>query len=310
MRRLPALRSCQAITQRTPHWIQGCHRTKPRTYTVGLKRHDIADYLPPAQSPTTLPRSTNRFVTRIAGAIRPVEVEMEQPKKRTVSETRIYSWEDWEQHRRTSRYLRHFVAIKDSRIVRGLIWPVAWVSFVAFVLGVYETIGDLHMLPYPLPQVTVIYRPFEITSFALALLLVFRTDASYGRFMSARDNWRAVIAETRELLRLGGVFLKQDTVKEEQLRRWTVAFAWCMRDHLLPATRSDLQDRLVSVLTEREMQAVMGPTISSKPNLVLGNVQYAIAPYHQHKSAMRYGRLTIDGWFRRMRNPVFATFTV
>lgn len=23
------------------------------------------------------------------------------------------------------------------------------------VLGVYETIGDLHMLPYPLPQVTV-----------------------------------------------------------------------------------------------------------------------------------------------------------
>lgn len=55
----------------------------------------------------------------------------------------------------------------------------------------------------------------------------------------------------------GGVFLKQDTVKEEQLRRWTVAFAWCMRDHLLPATRSDLQDRLVSVLTEREMQAVM-----------------------------------------------------
>lgn len=89
MRRLPALRSCQAITQRTPHWIQGCHRTKPRTYTVGLKRHDIADYLPPAQSPTTLPRSTNRFVTRIAGAIRPVEVEMEQPKKRTVSETRV-----------------------------------------------------------------------------------------------------------------------------------------------------------------------------------------------------------------------------
>ena len=56
---------------------------------------------------------------------------------------------------------------------------------------------------YPLlshPQ--VIYKPFEITSFALGLLLVFRTDASYERWKNGRSNWTSVISGSREVMRL------------------------------------------------------------------------------------------------------------
>lgn len=211
-----------------------------------------------------------RHCTRVRGAIQPVEVNVtEPPKTRTVSEMRIYSWSDWEEHRKTVRYLRHLQAVRESRIVRGLLWPVTWVSFVACALGVYETVSGMHLLSFPLPRVTVIYKPFEITSFALALLLVFRTDASYARFLSARDNWRVVISETRELMRLGSVFFGEgNDDRVEQLRRWTVTYAWCMRDHLLPPV-TDMEDRLRALLTEKELAAVMEPTTTHKPNLVL-----------------------------------------
>ena len=48
----------------------------------------------------------------------------------------------------------------------------------------------------------VIYKPFEITGFAISLLLVFRTDASYSRYQSARHNWKRIITHIREIMRL------------------------------------------------------------------------------------------------------------
>lgn len=44
-------------------------------------------------------------------------------------------------------------------------------------------------------------QPFNLTSFALSLLLVFRTNASYGRWDESRKLWGGVVNRTRDLTR-------------------------------------------------------------------------------------------------------------
>ena len=43
--------------------------------------------------------------------------------------------------------------------------------------------------------------PFNLTNFALALLLAFRLDASYSRFMEGRRIWGTIVADSRNLVR-------------------------------------------------------------------------------------------------------------
>ncbi len=43
--------------------------------------------------------------------------------------------------------------------------------------------------------------PFNLTSFALALLLAFRLDASYSRYMEGRNMWGNIVCDSRNLMR-------------------------------------------------------------------------------------------------------------
>ena len=43
--------------------------------------------------------------------------------------------------------------------------------------------------------------PFQLTSFALSLLLAFRLNASYARWVEARTAWSSVTSNCRELMR-------------------------------------------------------------------------------------------------------------
>ena len=44
-------------------------------------------------------------------------------------------------------------------------------------------------------------EPFSLSSFALSLLLVFRTNSSYGRWLDARKIWGGVTNRSRDLVR-------------------------------------------------------------------------------------------------------------
>jgi ion channel-forming bestrophin family protein len=43
--------------------------------------------------------------------------------------------------------------------------------------------------------------PFNLTSFALSLLLVFRTNTSYSRWNEARKIWGGMLNRTRDISR-------------------------------------------------------------------------------------------------------------
>ena len=44
-------------------------------------------------------------------------------------------------------------------------------------------------------------EPFNLTSFALSLLLVFRTNESFARWLDARKIWGGIVNRSRDLVR-------------------------------------------------------------------------------------------------------------
>ena len=88
-------------------------------------------------------------------------------------------------HRSTDRYLRHLYGIFGSATFESLAVPLAYLTGNALVLAVYQTLAE-HQdnLPSWMHGLPVMYlgdAPFELAAYALSLLLVFRTDASYDR---------------------------------------------------------------------------------------------------------------------------------
>lgn len=68
--------------------------------------------------------------------------------------------------------------------------------------------------------------PYQLTAPALALLLVFRTEASYSRFEEGRKAWTKVIAGTNDFARqiISGVENSGDAEVKKALLQYVVAF--------------------------------------------------------------------------------------
>lgn len=59
----------------------------------------------------------------------------------------------------------------------------------------------MDLLPGFFPVLRASSLPYQLTAPALALLLVFRTEASYSRFQEGRQAWTKVIAGTNDFAR-------------------------------------------------------------------------------------------------------------
>merc|ERR1712003_41439 len=95
---------------------------------------------------------------------------------------------------------------------------------------------DVTLLGLPL-------TPFTILSPSLGLLLVFRTNSSYGRWDEARKFWGLNINHTRDLNRMATAWYGHDGItidpakRAEDLRQvslMTWAFVRSMKRHLSP----------------------------------------------------------------------------
>jgi hypothetical protein len=98
----------------------------------------------------------------------------------------IYNQNDWLRHRSSSRHYRHVLSIASSRVISALGPPVLALTGVAFLVAAYNEIVLSGTLPGVFPELKASALPFQLTAPALALLLVFRTNASYSRFLDVR----------------------------------------------------------------------------------------------------------------------------
>lgn len=113
----------------------------------------------------------------------------------------LYQHEDWMQHRSSMRHVRHFLNSLKSRVILSLVPPVIAFTSVAVFVATYNTAVSLDLLPEFFPTLRSSSLPYQLTAPALALLLVFRTEASYSRFEEGKKIWTKIIVGAEDFAR-------------------------------------------------------------------------------------------------------------
>ncbi|KAI8476730.1 MAG: Bestrophin, RFP-TM, chloride channel-domain-containing protein [Monoraphidium minutum] len=179
----------------------------------------------------------------------------------------VFNFDNWEGHRSVTRYNRHLIGMFTSRVVQGLSTPLMYMAGVSTAVVVYETLHKNGTLPDFLPSLQLASKePFGLTSFALSLMLVFRTNTSYGRWDEARKMWGLVLNRSRDIVRLGLSYIPEERQDlRDMLVRWTPAFSRSLMCHLRKG--EDLREELANILLPHEVDSVLMAT--HRPNYCL-----------------------------------------
>ncbi|CAK9254413.1 unnamed protein product [Sphagnum jensenii] len=179
----------------------------------------------------------------------------------------VYDHDDWMRHRSSARHAKHLLSVASSRVILALGPPVMTLTAIAAAITGYNEAVLAHALPLWMPLMQVSSLPFSLTAPALALLLVFRTNASYGRFDEGRKAWGSIVNRTRDITRQALTWTQSpdDAHKVQCFLRHAVAFCYCLKDHV--AREEDLKMELKGLLQKKEVEAAMASR--HRPNYVL-----------------------------------------
>ncbi|GIL87210.1 hypothetical protein Vretimale_14310 [Volvox reticuliferus] len=168
----------------------------------------------------------------------------------------VYDFPQWQKHRSPYRFIERLFQLSQSHILQNALPAISWVTLVATLVAAYGTSYDQHLLPEGFPSISPnasCSAFISNTSVALSLLLVFRTNSSYGRWDEARKMWGGLLNRSRDIMRQGATCFPDDQVEAKKaLARWTVAFARALRIHFQPEVT--LESELKNILTPAELE--------------------------------------------------------
>ncbi|XP_043717211.1 UPF0187 protein At3g61320, chloroplastic-like [Telopea speciosissima] len=169
----------------------------------------------------------------------------------------LYNHESWLQHRSSLRHVRHLLSSLSSRVILSLIPPVIFFTSVAAVVATYNSAVSLHWLPEFFPLLRASSLPYQLTAPALALLLVFRTEASYARFEEGRKAWMKVISGADEFVRqvMANVESSSNVVLKKALLQYIMAFPVALKCHVVYG--SDIRKDLKDLLKEDDLEVIL-----------------------------------------------------
>ncbi|KAL5859745.1 hypothetical protein ACOSQ4_001041 [Xanthoceras sorbifolium] len=181
-------------------------------------------------------------------------------KERGMQQKRsLYNHEKWVQHRSSLRHIRHLLSSLSSRVILSLVPPVIAFTLFAVAIASYNSAVDVHWLPGFLPVLRASSLPYQLTAPALALLLVFRTEASYSRYEEGRKAWTKIIAGADDFARIvisgvdsssaDGHFIK------DVLLRYVMAFPVALKCHVIYG--SDIGEDLHTLLEGDDLAVVL-----------------------------------------------------
>ncbi|KAK6920136.1 Bestrophin/UPF0187, partial [Dillenia turbinata] len=160
----------------------------------------------------------------------------------------LYNHETWVHHRSSLRHIRHVLSSLSSRVILSLVPPVIAFTSVAALIATYNTAVCLHWLPGLFPVLRASSLPYQLTAPALALLLVFRTEASYSRYEEGRKAWTKVIAGANDFARqvIASIEGSSDVSLKKALLQYIMAFPVALKCHVIYGSDigSDLQNLL------------------------------------------------------------------
>mmetsp|Transcript_34758 Transcript_34758/g.51154 ORF Transcript_34758/g.51154 Transcript_34758/m.51154 type:complete len:426 (+) Transcript_34758:75-1352(+) len=228
----------------------------------------------------------------------------------------VYTHNEWVKHRSSDRFIRNISSMINSGVYKSLGREVFATTAIATFLVVFNALtggytdfdGVQHeAIISSLPQLTLPLTPFTLLSPSLGLLLVFRTNSSYGRWDEARKFWGLNINHTRDLNRMatawygnegdpwdGTEFMGAPSSKAQaidpaerqyllgQISLMTWAFVRSMKRHLSPPDEDeeDYIAELKSRLTPEQADAIISAT--HRPNRALFDLSVAIEKLPMH----------------------------
>lgn len=138
-----------------------------------------------------------------------------------------FVYEDWVKHRTSEKIFTNLNGLFYSGIVRQLkeeiflaamsaVIVVAWNDFL------HPSFKDIFLLSM-LPRISIPALPFQLCSPALGLLLVFKTNASYARWLEGRNTWSKIIAQARNVVRMAATFVPQSDEGRKSIQQLSKA---------------------------------------------------------------------------------------
>ncbi|GFR39627.1 hypothetical protein Agub_g92, partial [Astrephomene gubernaculifera] len=212
--------------------------------------HKLADV-------TKVVRGRSRMRVRAESPI----IEDIEVSGRDMSTRSVFNRSRWAYHQNTGRYARHMLSIFRSVTFHNLQAPMSFIVLTSCAVVLYRTLVDTGRLPDLFQGIRFTDVPFQLTSFALSLLLVFRTDASYGRWCAAMDAWGTLRTSAADLVRKAAAWV-HDPAHLRRLVRWTAAFPACLMlelryDSGTTALEAAVRQELGAVLRPHELEQVL-----------------------------------------------------
>jgi len=188
-----------------------------------------------------------------------------------------FGHDDWIRHRSPKRFARNLGSIFKSGIWRQVGQEVLTVTAIATSICLWNALAstgyvDLNGIFWspvvyePLPAVSLPVMPFTLTSPALSLLLVFRTNASYGRWNESRIQWGVMGTEQRNIMRMAAAWTTPLREPDPEKRKAHVArvgnacytfFRSLLRHISGPPDEEDFQRDIRAALPEKEAEAII-----------------------------------------------------
>ncbi|CAA7410579.1 unnamed protein product [Spirodela intermedia] len=206
-------------------------------------------------------------------------------KERGMRKSRsLYTHDHWVEHRSSLRHLRHLLSSLSSRVILSLIPPVFTLTAVAATLAAYNSAVSAGWLPEFLPLLRASPLPYQLTAPALALLLVFRTEASYSRFQEGRNVWIKVMVGTNELagmvISLGSSEHSVDADTKRALLSYIMAFPVALKCHVI--YNSDIIADLKSILDEDDLAIILRS--KHRPRCIIEFISRSIQLLHTEEA--------------------------
>ncbi|KAH9331332.1 hypothetical protein KI387_003440, partial [Taxus chinensis] len=196
---------------------------------------------------------------------------VDEIKERGMQQRRaLYTHEDWLKHRSSKRHIRHWLSSFSSRVILSLIPPMGALTVYAAAVAAYNT-GVAGAGFFPLLHASTL--PSELVAPALALLLVFRTEASYSRYDEGRKTWTNVISTTKDFARHANAWIGSHGTRTPDLINYIMAFPVALKCHIIDG--SDVEQDLGRLLSKQDLALVLSS--HHRPNCIIQFLSASIA---------------------------------
>jgi len=170
----------------------------------------------------------------------------------------IFGEDDWKRHRSSARFLRHLSTISASGVIKGVFWHVVLLTGLALVVALWNhSFLEAWATWVPRPP-NIAIEPIQLTSFALSMLLVFRTNASYARYIEGRGSFGRITTTCRDIARQAYAWFPPEAWDaKRKLTRWLLALAKSTCSHVRYEKDVEMRHAVMGTLDQDELEQLM-----------------------------------------------------